>query len=238
MLFHTEMADQPRMHLQERQLKLNHTQSMTANKDVAALKAELEIELKNKKQCTYKPYECTQLTLDGFNYCLKHILQDKTAPYKQCSYIYASNGKRCQLAAPKIEKKDFGYCNEHAVRATLAKNRQNSRYPPPQTAEVLLFSLGHYLKKPRNRSVSGSTDESDRMLTEDNIEPKTTRCLDPFRDIDANNLYNSSCNNILDFCSESDSDVEASTFASVWHDAQNDSSDNESVDSDQDDALK
>jgi KAT8 regulatory NSL complex subunit 2 len=238
MLFHTEMADQPRMHLQERQLKLNHTQSMTANKDVAALKAELEIELKNKKQCTYKPYECTQLTLDGFNYCLKHILQDKTAPYKQCSYIYASNGKRCQLAAPKIEKKDFGYCNEHAVRATLAKNRQNSRYPPPQTAEVLLFSLGHYLKKPRNRSISGSTDESDRMLTEDNIEPKTTRCLDPFRDIDANNLYNSSCNNILDFCSESDSDVEASTFASVWHDAQNDSSDNESVDSDQDDALK
>jgi hypothetical protein len=35
-----------------------------------------------------------------------------------------------------------------------------------------MFSLGHYLKKPRNRSVSGSTDESDRMLTEDNIEPK------------------------------------------------------------------
>ena len=160
---------------------MSSTYATAGNKDVAALKAELEIELKNKKQCTYKPYECTQLTLDGFNYCLKHILQDKAAPYKQCSYIYASNGKRCQLAAPKIEKKDCGYCNEHAVRATLAKNRQNSRYPPPQTAEVLLYSVGHYLKKPRNRSVSGSTDESDRVTAEDSAEPKATRSLDPFR---------------------------------------------------------
>ncbi|RZC42961.1 KAT8 regulatory NSL complex subunit 2 [Asbolus verrucosus] len=232
------MADQPRMQLPEKQMKIKPPLSASTNKDLAALKAELEIELKNKKQCAYKPYECTQLTLDGFHYCLKHILQDKTAPYKQCSYIYASNGKRCQLAAPKIEKKDFGYCNEHAIRATLAKNRQNSRYPPPQTAEVLLFSLGHYLKKPRNRNISGSTDESDRVPVEEGVEQKTTKSLDPFRDIDANNLYNSSCNNILDFCSESDSDVEPSTFASVWHDAQNDSSDNESIDSDQEDVLK
>lgn len=39
-------------------------------------------------------------------------------------------------------------------------------------------------------------------------------------------------------CSESESDVEASTYASVWHNAQADSSDNESIDSDQEDILK
>lgn len=39
-------------------------------------------------------------------------------------------------------------------------------------------------------------------------------------------------------CSESESDVEPSTFANVWHDAQADSSDNESIDSDQEDVLK
>lgn len=74
----------------------------------AALRAELEIELKNKKQCAYQSYECTQLTVDGYKYCLKHILQDKNAPFKQCNYIYSFNGKRCHLPAPKSEKKDFG----------------------------------------------------------------------------------------------------------------------------------
>lgn len=39
-------------------------------------------------------------------------------------------------------------------------------------------------------------------------------------------------------CSESDSDVEPSTYSSAWHDAQADSSDNESIDSDQEDLLK
>lgn len=51
-------------------------------------------------------------------------------------------------------------------------------------------------------------------------------------------LQHSACNDVLDMCSESDSDVEASTYASVWHDAQADSSDNESIDSEQEDPLK
>lgn len=73
------------------------------------LKAQLEIELKNKKQCAYTSYECTQLSLDGYKFCYKHILQDKNAPYKLCAYVYSSNGKRCQLPAPRSEKKDYGY---------------------------------------------------------------------------------------------------------------------------------
>lgn len=74
----------------------------------AALRAELEEELRNKRQCTYQSYECTQLCLNGYKYCSKHILQDKTAPYKQCSYVFSSNGKKCHLPAPKSDKKDFG----------------------------------------------------------------------------------------------------------------------------------
>lgn len=74
----------------------------------AALRAELEIELQNKKQCAYEPYECTQLTLDGFKYCSKHILQDKNSPFKQCSFMYNNNGKRCHLPAPRGDKKDYG----------------------------------------------------------------------------------------------------------------------------------
>ncbi|KAJ8927026.1 hypothetical protein NQ314_020589 [Rhamnusium bicolor] len=57
-------------------------------------------------------------------------------------------------------------------------------------------------------------------------------------DLDANNIYSKQCNDVLDLCSESESDIEASTFASVWHDAHGDSSDNESIDSEQEDILK
>lgn len=214
------MADQPRL-------------SGQADEGTAALRVELERELQNKKQCAYASYECTQLTLDGYKYCAKHILQDKNAPYRQCNFIYASNGKRCHLPAPKTDKKDFGYCSEHALKATLQRNRQNSKNPPPHTPEVLLHNLGHYVKKPRLRTVSSSSHED-----ADETELKTTKYNDPFSDIDANALYNARCNEVLDYCSESESDVEPSTYASVWHDAQCDSSDNESIDSEQEDVLK
>lgn len=49
---------------------------------------------------------------------------------------------------------------------------------------------------------------------------------------------NNSRSDILEMCSESESDVEVSTCATVWPDVQADSSDNESIDSDQEDLLK
>ncbi|XP_057668725.1 KAT8 regulatory NSL complex subunit 2 isoform X1 [Diorhabda carinulata] len=213
--------------------------SVQSEMEETALRVELENEFKNKKQCTYQPYECTQLCIDGYKYCSKHILQDKNAPFKQCSFIYSSNGKRCNLPAPRSDKKDYGYCNEHALKATLARNRQNAKHPLPRTAEVLLHSLSHYVKKPRNRSNSSSTQHSDDgdRLTPDS-ELKSAKFLDPFVDFDANAVYNDKCNQVLDVCSESESDIEASTFSSVWQDAQADSSDDESIDSDNDDVLK
>lgn len=57
-------------------------------------------------------------------------------------------------------------------------------------------------------------------------------------DVDAQSLYSSTCNDVLDMCSESESDVEASTYSNVWHNAHADSSDNESIDSEQEDVLK
>lgn len=74
----------------------------------AALKKSVQIELFNKKQCSYKPYECSQLSLIGFKYCSKHILNDKNAPYKQCSYAFPNNGKKCHLPALRNDKKEIG----------------------------------------------------------------------------------------------------------------------------------
>lgn len=57
-------------------------------------------------------------------------------------------------------------------------------------------------------------------------------------DLDACTIYNDCCNEVLEFCSESESDVEPSTLSSVWHDAHADSSNDESIDSEQEDPLK
>ncbi|KAL3286902.1 hypothetical protein HHI36_001388 [Cryptolaemus montrouzieri] len=204
----------------------------------AALKKAVQVELQNKKQCSYQPYECSQLSLDGYKYCSRHILNDKNAPFKQCNYTYPNNGKKCHLPALRGDKKDIGYCNDHALKAALVKNRQNCKHQPPHTAEAILNSLSHYIKKPRTRTYSQQSDEGGTSSTAEDNELKVTKSLDPFVDIDAFNLYNSQCNEILGYCSESDSDVEPSTLTSIWHDVQDDSSDNESIDSEQEDYLK
>lgn len=140
----------------------------------AALRAELEREIKNKKHCIYSSYDCTQLALDGYRYCARHILQDKNAPFKQCTFVYGSNGKRCYLPAPWTDKKEYGYCHEHALKTTLIRSKQNSKYAPPNTAEVLASSLSHYVKKPKARSISSSTDDGD-----EGTELKVTKSNDP-----------------------------------------------------------
>ncbi|MEQ2191154.1 hypothetical protein XENOCAPTIV_022124, partial [Xenoophorus captivus] len=45
--------------------------------------------------CAFTQRPCIQPRQEGFEFCIKHILEDKNAPYKQCSYASAKNGKRC-----------------------------------------------------------------------------------------------------------------------------------------------
>lgn len=56
--------------------------------------------------CAFSQRPCSQPRLDGLDYCIKHVLEDKNAPYKQCSYVSAKNGKRCPNASPKHDRKD------------------------------------------------------------------------------------------------------------------------------------
>lgn len=56
--------------------------------------------------CMYSHRVCMQNRLEGYEYCLKHILEDKNAPFKQCTYQSGKSGKRCTNASPKSDKKD------------------------------------------------------------------------------------------------------------------------------------
>lgn len=56
-------------------------------------------------------------------------------------------------------------------------------------------------------------------------------------DMNASDI-NASCSDILDYASDSESDVEPATTQTVWQDTQADSSEDESIDSEQEDILK
>lgn len=211
-----------------KQLSSNDNQE---TEDVKSIKAKAEMAVHNLKRCTYKPIECTHLTLERYDYCLRHILSDKNAPYKQCAFIYATNGKRCHLPAPR-DKKDPGYCNEHALKTQLQNWKRSNHNQPPRTAEVLLHSLAHYIHKPKTQ-----TSSNDDSVTFEDTDSRTTKSLNPFTEIDVSAVL-SSGSQILDMCSDSESDVDATSFGSIWHDIQAESSDNDSIDSEQEDILK
>lgn len=65
-----------------------------------------------KKYCSYGGTDCTQRPIRGHDFCIKHILQDPNAPFKQCSYVTKHGNKRCTNAVSKSQE-DTRYCNNH-----------------------------------------------------------------------------------------------------------------------------
>ncbi|XP_034027898.1 KAT8 regulatory NSL complex subunit 2 [Thalassophryne amazonica] len=119
--------------------------------------------------CSFTQRPCSQPRLDGLEYCMKHILEDKNAPFKQCSYVSTKNGKRCPNAAPKVEKKDgVTFCAEHAHRNAMtlrAHMRKTSSGPSPET---LLSQLSGY-NRAETHSHDGGRSEANRILDEDSL---------------------------------------------------------------------
>ncbi|XP_014616889.1 PREDICTED: KAT8 regulatory NSL complex subunit 2 isoform X1 [Polistes canadensis] len=177
------------------------------------------------RKCLYGSFECLQPCHEGYSYCLKHILEDPNAPFKQCSFIYNSNGRKCQNPAPKLDKRDISYCMEHTRKAQIARIKSTSRHSLPQTPEILLLNLSHYVK-PADSSTEDTEDEENKV-----------KALDPFNEIDAYRVNASGCD-ILDYASSSDSDVEPTTVSDTLKNACLDDSDNESLHSPQEDPLK
>lgn len=75
----------------------------------AAAAAARKSALSSQEQfCNYAHRVCMQNRVEGYDFCIRHILEDKSAPYKQCNYVFTKNGKRCAKAASKLERRD-GY---------------------------------------------------------------------------------------------------------------------------------
>uniref|UniRef100_A0A8D0DMP9 KAT8 regulatory NSL complex subunit 2 n=1 Tax=Salvator merianae TaxID=96440 RepID=A0A8D0DMP9_SALMN len=119
--------------------------------------------------CSFAHRPCSQPRLEGHEFCIKHILEDRNAPFKQCSYISTKNGKRCPNAAPKPEKKDgVSFCAEHARRNALALQAQMKKSNPSPVRESLLCQLSSYAKTELGaQPAESSRSEASRILDED-----------------------------------------------------------------------
>ncbi|MEE6471258.1 hypothetical protein FKM82_009225 [Ascaphus truei] len=119
--------------------------------------------------CSFTHRPCSQARMDGYEFCIKHILEDKNAPFKQCSYVSTKNSRRCPNAAPKPEKKDgVSFCAEHARRNALALQAQMKRSNPGPTTESLLYQLSSYARNELGSQIQESSrSEASRILDED-----------------------------------------------------------------------
>ncbi|XP_067003681.1 KAT8 regulatory NSL complex subunit 2 isoform X2 [Anabrus simplex] len=200
--------------------------------------------------CEYQDHTCSRSRLEGYEYCVRHILEDKSAPFKQCNYVYSNNGRRCIMPAPKTDKRDSGFCAEHTRKAQLVRQKSSRRHVPPPSTETLLLSLAHYARPESQNNDNNAVAEDLPPLRETNEDDDVsggkdsedctdvvTRALNPFAEIDATKVNNNACL-VLDYASESDSDLEVATFSGTWRGVDMDSSDAESIDGSLEDPCK
>uniref|UniRef100_A0A1B6CND5 KAT8 regulatory NSL complex subunit 2 n=1 Tax=Clastoptera arizonana TaxID=38151 RepID=A0A1B6CND5_9HEMI len=190
-----------------------------------------------KESCKYSPRKCSQPCIEGYTYCLSHILEDKNAPYKPCSYVYSVTGKKCNQPALKSDRKEvLGLCEDHFQKSHAQKQKSLEKHFPPQTTESLLATLSHYTGCKKNEeNKTSNREESDLAESSDINQP--TKAINPFVEADAYKV-NAKGSLVLDYASESDSDVEPSMLDSVWRAQDQESSDAESIDSQTEDPLK
>ncbi|XP_009072737.1 PREDICTED: KAT8 regulatory NSL complex subunit 2, partial [Acanthisitta chloris] len=115
---------------------------------------------------------CSQPRLDGQEFCLRHILEDRNAPFKQCSYVSARNGRRCPNAAPKPEKKDgSSLCAEHARRNALALQAQVKKSNPGPVGDEDSWSDGEQDPVTVEQTWRGDPDSEADSIDSDQEDP-------------------------------------------------------------------
>jgi len=62
-----------------------------------------------KPLCSFSRKICRQRRLNGFAFCIRHILEDSNAPFKQCQFKTKS-GEICINAVPITASRRYVYC--------------------------------------------------------------------------------------------------------------------------------
>ena len=196
-----------------------------------------------KELCSYLHRICLQNRLDGYEYCIRHILVDKNSPFRQCSYTHHQSGKRCPNAARKTnERKDSTLCPWHIKKLCL-KRKQNE-----------IQSLRNYREKAGLSAAGPAASKSFQSLLKDlehhcpSDHEKKRRNLDWVRQDDDTTVATDELRLKI-----TEAAAELNTEAAVGSDTDDDSSnpliteslrpdliesDSESIDTDHEDPLK
>lgn len=188
----------------------------TKEQEAEELRAQLQKEIEARARlCEYVGYECTMPVLKDYLYCARHILEDPSAPYRQCMHVY-HNGDRCKfpapISSPSDNRKDQGLCYEHARAAFHSRQKSAAPPPPVTTTETLLTQLQHYVSTERVRTVSCASSVSVVSDPNEQDQPTVQQTIDPFKQIDAVKINRAVSSRIMECASGSDSDADSITM--------------------------
>jgi len=137
--------------------------------------------------CNYTPHLCHGQRLQGYEFCIKHILEDKTAPYRPCAYTAESQAgtRSCPRAAPRSSRGE-SYCREHsrALVAGAARRIVRKRGGAAVTALQLQDSLAHYKRSRLGEATPGETRLGQVVLAAERAEEseeEVVRVADTFQ---------------------------------------------------------
>ncbi|KAL9967884.1 hypothetical protein ACROYT_G026188 [Oculina patagonica] len=131
------------------------------NEDSSAVaKVESKSDVRPRKLCAYSQRVCNLEILKGFDFCHKHILEDKASPFKPCDFVAKSNGRRCPNPAQKLPDRAKSFCIIHTRKAELRRAVEERRKRRHQDDVE-----GSYddEKGKRRRTSSSNSQKSDKL---------------------------------------------------------------------------
>ncbi|TSM68855.1 INO80 complex subunit D [Bagarius yarrelli] len=133
-------------------------------------------EVDNKPLCSYSPKLCKQRRLNGYAFCIRHVLEDKTAPFKQCEYVAKYNSQRCTNPIPKAE--DRRYCNSHLqVLGFIPKKERKKKHDALDSVALNITVPSLSLKASNGLDVLPPSPPCTRLPP---LALSNTHLLDPF----------------------------------------------------------
>lgn len=130
--------------------------------------------------CAYLHKICLNNRLEGHKYCIDHIMNDKTAPYRQCTYVHSVTGRRCQRAAHKVDRRASPLCLYHRSlkinsphqqhQLQLHQIQQQSQQTPPTTSSLTTTTTSATATE---TTTTTTTTTSLSTSTPEDIKPQT-----------------------------------------------------------------
>nr|XP_024381344.1 uncharacterized protein LOC112285068 isoform X3 [Physcomitrium patens] len=104
-----------------------------------------DIKARSGHLCHSSTQSCSQYCLQGYKFCLWHILEDPSAPYKQCDFVEYPSRERC-LFPVSLNSENTRFCQMHkqvkgfSINPVTLKNQQSMEHPPLGEFSVLVLA--------------------------------------------------------------------------------------------------